>query len=48
MPLFTWHDGSQKYLHVDVHLMEDYQVRLAGVYEYDTEAMQYLTFIGSA
>ena len=23
---FTWHDGSLKYLHVDVHLIEDYQV----------------------
>lgn len=26
MPQITWHDGSQKYLHVDVHQIEDYQV----------------------
>ena len=28
MPLFEWCDGSHKYLHVDVPLMEDYQVCL--------------------
>lgn len=26
MPQFTWHDGTLKYLHVDVHLLEGYQV----------------------
>ena len=26
MPQFKWHDGSLKYLHVDVHLIEGYQV----------------------
>ena len=28
MPLFEWCDGSHKYLHVDVPLMEQYQVGL--------------------
>ena len=28
MPLFEWCDGSHKYLHVDVPLMEEYQVCL--------------------
>ena len=26
MPLFPWHDGSYKYLHVDVPMLEQYQV----------------------
>ncbi|CAI8007237.1 von Willebrand factor A domain-containing protein 3A [Geodia barretti] len=28
MPQFTWHDGTLKYLHVDVHLLENYQVQV--------------------
>lgn len=28
MPQITWHDGSQKYLHVDVHQIESYQVAM--------------------
>ena len=24
MPLFPWHDGTNKYLHVDVHGLENY------------------------
>lgn len=27
MPLFPWHDGSFKYLHVDVPMLEQYQVQ---------------------
>ena len=26
MTQFTWYDGSLKYLHIDVHLIEGYQV----------------------
>lgn len=28
MPLFTWHDGTNKYLHVDVHGLENYTKQL--------------------
>lgn len=28
MPLFPWHDGSHKYLHVDVHGLEHYAKQL--------------------
>ena len=28
MPLFPWHDGTHKYLHVDVHGLEGYIRRL--------------------
>ena len=27
MPLLEWNDGTKKYLHVDVHRIEVYQVR---------------------
>ena len=26
----TWHDGSIKYLHVDVHQLEEYQAKVEG------------------
>ena len=26
----TWHDGSMKYLHVDVHQLEEYQAKVEG------------------
>lgn len=28
MPLFPWHDGTHKYLHVDVYGLEEYISRL--------------------
>lgn len=28
MPLFSWYDSSYKYLHVDVPLLEKYQVQI--------------------
>ena len=32
MPQFTWHDGTLKYLHVDVHLLENYQVAIVHMF----------------
>jgi hypothetical protein len=33
MPLFPWHDGTHKYLHVDVHGLEEYTRRLESFIE---------------